>query len=194
MLEVLKNFLDCENCVFVLAIDYQVVSLGVRKKYGNEMDEEKGKAFFEKIIQLPFKVPVYQYDLYKFVNKSLREVGFSRHIDVNKCLQLIQRSIGKNPRAIKRLFNSALLLMKVNRSKNENKKSSKEDELILFAILCMQLSFEEAYNFLVENIGDITNAEELLKYTDIDYYTEIVDKSSIQDDIGISDDEVLRLI
>ena len=50
MLEVLKLFLDCENCVFILAIDYQVVSQGIAEKYQNKLDDEKGKAFFDKII------------------------------------------------------------------------------------------------------------------------------------------------
>lgn len=34
LLEVLKLFLDCKQCVFVLAIDYEVVIRGAIKKYG----------------------------------------------------------------------------------------------------------------------------------------------------------------
>lgn len=99
----------------------------------------------------------------------------------------------KNPRAIKRLFNSTLLLMKIDNSRKDHKNASTEDELILFAILCMQLSFEEAYNFLVENIGDISNADELIKFTKIEYYTEELDNTTIQKELGLSDDELIRL-
>ena len=45
-LEILKLFLDCRNCVFVLAIDYNVVLRGTKSKYGDDLDNEKGKAFF----------------------------------------------------------------------------------------------------------------------------------------------------
>lgn len=34
LLEVLKLFLDCKQCVFVLAIDYEVVIRGAIEKYG----------------------------------------------------------------------------------------------------------------------------------------------------------------
>lgn len=59
LLEVLKLFLDCENCVFILAIDYDVVVRGAAEKYGFDLhdnseeglkEQEKGKAFFDKII------------------------------------------------------------------------------------------------------------------------------------------------
>ena len=36
LLEVLKIFVDCENCVFVLAIDTSVVFQGIREKYGKD--------------------------------------------------------------------------------------------------------------------------------------------------------------
>ena len=45
-LEILKLFLDCRNCVFVLAIDYNVVKKKKKSKYGDDLDNEKGKAFF----------------------------------------------------------------------------------------------------------------------------------------------------
>ena len=40
-LEILKLFLDCRNCVFVLAIDYNVVLRGIKSKYGDDLDNEK---------------------------------------------------------------------------------------------------------------------------------------------------------
>ncbi len=55
VLETMKIFLDCERCVFVLAVDYDVVARGVKAKYGDTLSDEKGKSFFDKIIQLPFK-------------------------------------------------------------------------------------------------------------------------------------------
>ena len=60
LLEVMKVFLDLPSCVFVLAVDYAIVTSGVRVKYPNT-DEDTGRRFFDKLIQLPFVVPVGQF-------------------------------------------------------------------------------------------------------------------------------------
>lgn len=189
LLEVLKNFLDCENCVFILAIDYKVVYKGVKLKYNNVLDEDKGKAFFEKIIQLPFKVPVVEYNLYNYVKYSLQEIGYSDDINVNLCVDLISNSIGKNPRAIKRLLNSALLLKKIQ----GDKLFVKENELILFGILCLQLSYEEVYNFFVTNLGDFNTFDELKKLTDEKFYMEIDEGKSLAEELSLDGDSILRV-
>ncbi len=58
LLEGLKIFFDCENCVFLLAIDDSVVYTGINQKYGlgedsdrKEADEKKAKMFFDKIVR-----------------------------------------------------------------------------------------------------------------------------------------------
>lgn len=117
LLEVLKLFLDCPHCVYVLAIDYSVVIRGVKAKYGKDFDEEKGRAFFDKIIQVPFQVPVERYDINNFIKSCMNETGIippSAAKDgignVKNYTSLVKHSIGNNPRAIKRLFNAFLLL------------------------------------------------------------------------------------
>jgi len=50
ILEVLKLFVDCEKCVFILAIDYEVVIQGVKQKYDGVLNDDKGRKFFDKII------------------------------------------------------------------------------------------------------------------------------------------------
>lgn len=188
LLEVYKNFLDCENCVFVLAIDYKVVSKGVQVKYGDLLDDDKGKAFFEKIIQLPFKVPVVQYDLNNYVKHSMFEIGYSNDMDINLCVKLIKNSIGINPRAIKRLLNSALLLKKIQGDEN----NSLENETIMFGILCLQSAFEEIYNYLVLNIGDFNTAEELNKLASAEYYMTTEDEGgNLMEDLEIEDNDQL---
>ncbi|MFR2892672.1 P-loop NTPase fold protein [Peptoniphilus grossensis] len=189
LLEGLKNFLDCENCVFILAIDYKVVYKGIKLKYNNVLDENKGKAFFEKIIQLPFKVPVVEYNLYNYVKHSLQEIGYSDEINVNLCVELISNSIGKNPRAIKRLLNSALLLKKIQ----GDKLFTKENELILFGILCLQLSYEEVYNFFVTNLRDFNTFEELIKLTDENFYIEADEGKSLAEELNLDRDSILRV-
>lgn len=72
LLEIIKLFVNVENSIFVLAIDYEVVVKCVRKKYGENLSEEKCRNFFDKIIQLPFKMPVERYNLTNWSGKLSR--------------------------------------------------------------------------------------------------------------------------
>ena len=162
LLEVLKLFLDCENCVFVLAIDYSVVIRGVKMKYGESLEDEKGKAFFEKIIQVPFTVPVANYNLSNFIKDSLEHLYFSLdEEDSNNVIQLIRHSIGNNPRSINRLFNSVSLLMYINADK---KKLQKKDKLLILATVCFQLRFEEAYDYILMAYNNSSDEDEIEDY------------------------------
>lgn len=105
MLEVLKLFLDCDRCVFVLAVDYEVVTLGIKQKFGNDVSKEKGRSFFDKIIQLPFKVPVANYDIHKYVRDMMQQIS-EYTIGVNVFISLRNgkgmevgffRALGDNP-------------------------------------------------------------------------------------------------
>ena len=124
LLEVLKLFLDCKQCVFVLAIDYEVVIRGAIEKYGfasynsDKIDEkernreyEKGKSFFDKIIQVPFKVPVAIYDIKNYLKDGFNKINLKiDDDDLQDYIDLCASSIGSNPRSLKRLLNAFLLL------------------------------------------------------------------------------------
>jgi hypothetical protein len=151
LLEVLKLFLDCKNCVFILAVDYEVVTLGIRQKYGSDVNAEKGKNFFDKIIQLPFKMPVAQYDIHNYVKEMLHRQGVNA--DDKECelfSKLISTSIGFNPRSMKRLFNTYQLLRLITSSIVLNVKP-KVRERALFAIICAQMCYEKFYQYLASS-------------------------------------------
>ena len=78
ILKLLKNIFNVPNCVFVLAIDYQVIVKGLEGKFGKQTIENEWefRAFFDKIIQLPFMMPMGQYNIGKYVNKLLLDIGF----------------------------------------------------------------------------------------------------------------------
>ena len=151
LLEILKLFLDCENCVFVLAIDYEVVSQGIKEKYNNTLDEKKGRKFFEKIIQVPFKMPVAHYNISKYIKSSLEIIGIEEKDENNLRYYeaLISNSIGYNPRAMKRTFNAYLLLTKVNAGLEQK---SVLNRLLLFGCLCLQLNYEKVYDYIVTHL------------------------------------------
>lgn len=170
LLEVLKLFLDCDNCVFVLAIDYAVVSQGVKQKYGELIGEEKGRSFFDKIIQVPFKMPVAQYNVKNYVASSMKALGIQvPDSELESYVKLIQKSVGCNPRAMKRLFNAFLLLNKIASSGIVIEESQRR---MLFAILCLQLSFENIYNYIVQNADDCYDGTLLQSLTTSETYTE----------------------
>lgn len=75
LLEVLKNFMDVRHCVFVVACDYDVVREGVSElmglgdERGGHRKREKVDAFFHKLFQVQFRMPI---GVYK-VDQLLRE-------------------------------------------------------------------------------------------------------------------------
>jgi hypothetical protein len=150
LLEVLKLFLDVPHCVFLLACDYQVVLQGVKAKFGVETE---GKSFFDKIIQLPFSMPVGLYNTGKYIENLLQRIGveFTKE-DLTLYVDLVTYSVGGNPRSLKRLFNSMLLLNLVAEKRGifdlQSAATKADKQRILFAILCLQFSYEPVYNYL----------------------------------------------
>ena len=59
ILESLKNFVDVEGTVFVIACDYEVVRKGLKAKFDVSEDDLEGRSFFDKIIQVPFRMPIH---------------------------------------------------------------------------------------------------------------------------------------
>ena len=197
LLEVLKIFLDCRNCVFVLAIDYDVVIRGAAEKYGFKINDktpeglkeaEKGRAFFDKIIQVPFKMPVVEYDISKYMEEGLKKINITPNEDDMEIYQkLCAYSVGTNPRGLKRILNAFLLLNTMRAAKAENMEDSKQ-QLILFGLLCLQQHKEGIYNLIVRvnrNIDEddpteafelftrLLNDENAAEHINEDYRTDI---------------------
>jgi hypothetical protein len=166
LLEVFKLFLDVPGCVFVLACDYHVISQGLKRKFGVGSDDLKGKHFFDKIIQLPFNMPVSQYDVKRYFQRLLDQIGIKyQESDLALYIELTNHSVGFNPRSMKRIFNSLLLLNLVAKKKKilELEPGSavmSEKQRVLFASICLQMGFEPFYHYLLKNIS---NAAELLE-------------------------------
>lgn len=163
LLEVLKLFLDCKQCVFVLAIDCEVVIRGAIEKYGfasynsEKIDEkernreyEKGKSFFDKIIQVPFKVPVAVYDIKNYLKDGFNKINLKiDDNDLQDYIDLCASSIGSNPRSLKRLLNAFLLLTFIGEGSIDL--NNKDKAKLLFAALCLQQYNEKIYNLIVSH-------------------------------------------
>jgi hypothetical protein len=158
ILELLKNIFSINGCVFVLAIDYQVVVKGLEDKFGKRTEENEWefRAFFDKIIQLPFMMPMGQYNIGKYVGTLLNQVGFlqNNEIDENTIDNIISYSIGGNPRSLKRLVNSLSLIaifLKVQNNQNKDILTNKNKKTLLFALVCMQIAYPAIYEFMSKN-------------------------------------------
>ena len=143
MLEVLKLFMDVENCVYVLAIDYDVVVNGVRQKYGSTMSEDKCRSFFDKIIQLPFSMPVSAYRIGNLLTSIFQNAFESHKLEVEN---YIGQTLGMNPRTLKRLANSYYLLESVEKeAKGADQERTDLQHALLILTLATQMYSELAY-------------------------------------------------
>lgn len=161
LLELLKNIFTLKNCIFVLAIDYDVVVKGLEPKFGklSATNEREFRSFFDKIIQVPFSMPVSSYKVNDFLKESLRNIEYistsqaSNEILITKFSNIANLSVGSNPRSIKRLLNSLSLIKCINDAKEDDdlKLETDTDLLLNFFLVSLQIAYPKIYNILVEN-------------------------------------------
>ena len=166
ILELLKNIFDLEHCIYILAIDYDVVVKGLKPKFGelNDKNAREFRSFFDKIIQLPFAMPVGAYAIDNFLISELGNIGYlteneKNNEDLKKNLsEIAGYSVGKNPRSLKRLTNilSLIQLMTKEIEKgNAGDGQSPEvdvliDKQVNFALVCLQITYPLVYNTLLD--------------------------------------------
>ena len=164
ILELLKNIFDLKHCIYVLAIDYDVVVKGLKPKFGelNDKNAREFRSFFDKIIQLPFAMPVSSYKIDTFLIDALGRIGYlTSDEQSNKELtqnltQMAMLSVGTNPRSLKRLTNILSLIQLMTESDRENCNSKQTPEEIIldkqinFALVCLQIVYPLVYNTLLE--------------------------------------------
>ena len=150
LMEGIKNFLDCKNCVFVLAVDSEIVKRGLQAKYGADFTGEKAEKFFDKIIQVPFKLPVNTYQIRRYIQSFLN--GNNAEDMAERYEALLSGFDETNPRTIKRCFNLLRLQEKIMTASGAAQ-LSKESGLRLYALLLFQIECEKLYEKLfVETI------------------------------------------
>lgn len=160
ILELLKNIFDIEKCIFILAIDYDVVIKGLKPKFGELTDanEREFRSFFDKIIQLPFSMPVATYNVDTFLVDALNKIEFFTQSELaDKALaetlsEITRLSVGSNPRSLKRLTNTLALISIINEMQNKEDSISKDCTLkvLNYALVCIQIAYPYIYNQLTE--------------------------------------------
>ena len=168
ILELLKNVFTLDNCIFVLAIDYDVVVKGLEPKFGKLTDknEREFRSFFDKIIQVPFSLPVSSYRPMDFVLNALVGIGYLTSIEagnpevMTRFSSVVEYTVGKNPRSIKRLINTLSLLDCIDQCGSDLKKDESsaecvmlnnpiDEKLLNLIIVAIQISYPKIYRMLV---------------------------------------------
>lgn len=160
ILELLKNIFDLEKCVFILAIDYDVVIKGLKPKFGELTDrnEREFRSFFDKIIQLPFSMPVASYNVDAFLVDALDTIEFFSKEELHNpelaenLSEIARLSVGSNPRSLKRLTNTLSLISIINDIQSTDNGVSLDirTKLLNFSLVCMQIAYPYIYNQLTE--------------------------------------------
>jgi predicted KAP-like P-loop ATPase len=117
MLESIKLFLDIPNCAFVLAVDKEVVELGVEHHYRAYKDMKEqlpitGSEYLEKMITLPFALPSIQKEKIKeFITQHQKYKTLFTEDKEDELLNLFCNTVPAIPRKIIRsldLYSSTL--------------------------------------------------------------------------------------
>ena len=181
LLEAIKNFMDVPGCVFVMALDYEVVQRGMVEKLGADLQKTSGKAFFDKMIQLPFIVPTTSYKLDEYIIDLLDKTGLpcmkngSCDADSRQFfLDITQFTVGRNPRSIKRVVNYTNLLERIHRH-NSGRDTTDGECKILFALVSMQIAWPELFQHFIRDpsVDTITSLQSW------DYLDELPEATSL---------------
>ncbi|UCH94186.1 MAG: SUMF1/EgtB/PvdO family nonheme iron enzyme [Candidatus Aminicenantes bacterium] len=121
LLEGLKVLLDLSGFVFVIAVAREVIEQGIRVRY-KELYSSGGKGstfleqdYLDKIIQFPLTLPPPDIDRLKsMVDNYLKDLAGAKPY-----LETIQKSLGTNPRCLKRCINNLSYTFWVAKRKGE---------------------------------------------------------------------------
>jgi len=149
ILEAIKNFIDGPKCVFVLAIDFEVVSRGIGDRQGVD-----GREFFDKIIQVPYHLRPDTYNFESYIAQHLARVDGSSvevfgNFEIEPVVGLITQM---NPRTIKRALNLYSILSDLSQSAR-GEALTVNGKLLVFMFTCLQVSplYRRVYSVLCQS-------------------------------------------
>ncbi|WP_369170370.1 P-loop NTPase fold protein [Streptomyces sp. R28] len=104
VLDSLKLFMGEGSCVFVLAMDYQVVADAAAKRFDSERtDGARGRQYLEKLIHFPFHLPVIPFEsLQLHLHDEVTDPALTGSREL---WELIEVAFTANPRRVRRFVN-----------------------------------------------------------------------------------------
>jgi energy-coupling factor transporter ATP-binding protein EcfA2 len=169
VLEAIKLFLDVEGCIFLLAVDRDVVERAIAVKYKDLLAVAKdtqskpellftllGENYFEKIVQLPFALPPISDKHFKdFVTK----VYSDEHI--RQCSEIFFEGLPRNPRKVKRLLQTFLLLRSFV---GDGIKNGTMQPSLIAKVVIVQSQFRSVYEDLARFHALLAELEKLYRH------------------------------
>jgi uncharacterized protein YjbI with pentapeptide repeats len=115
LLESIKTFFDIEGIIYVIGIDPKTIDPIIETKYGQDK-KIAGMDYLQKIVQLPFQIPVWgTKEIAETVKTMIERTGITdpniREILAEKStsVEMIMRAAQLNPRDVKRFVNTIIL-------------------------------------------------------------------------------------
>ena len=151
LLDAMRDFFECRGCVFVISADYSDILRGARERY----DENKAKHFFDGMFKMTFRVPASSFNAKSYAKGKLEDMDIQVEDggELELYAALIQSSVGRDLEAIDRLFTSFQLLKDMT---GEAVCRDRYKRLLLFALLCMQTRFRDAYDHAMRQRSSVT--------------------------------------
>ncbi len=144
VIESIKIFLSCKKCVFIIGCDYNYLDACFESKY--EDIGFCGKDYIEKIVQITFDVPALNVHNFNLFLSYYLNPFFVTKEDFQAVSYLISKSLGKNPRKIKRLINLYSIVHHLNYNGLDN--------CLLLKLLCFMERWPEFHNRFLEDFHD----------------------------------------
>lgn len=161
ILELLKNIFTLKGCIFILAIDYDVVVKGLEPKFGKRTakNEREFRSFFDKIIQVPFSMPVANYQPLDFLSRSLVNIDYIRNDEcrdklfMDSLMSVVQKTVGNNPRSLIRLMNilsliKCIYIARDSQSEGEFDLNHRGGKFLNFAVAAIQVQYPKIFSML----------------------------------------------
>lgn len=174
IIEAIRVFMDIPGFVFVLAVDYDVVIQAIQDRY-QHVDAHR---FIEKIVQVPFRIPVMQAEGNSAVKQLLpnwediQPQWFSDFDNTEYLDDVITLCLKGNPRQSKRLLNSYMIARHIKWGDFEGGFSVGGESMqkLLIASLTFQLCWPDVFSRFVETLVIEVNGQipesEVLERTD----------------------------
>ena len=167
ILDSLKLFVGDAPCVFVIAMDPEIIELGIKSIY-NDKILFSGRDYLDKIIQVPFSIPPISAN---YLQKAISNSGLGTDLfknNENRCTDsdiwwILENGLDRNLRKYKRFLNSFSFVRRALREMTQEDGlikthdpidlglSLRESDLYLAKLLIIQMVFYFFYDILLKN-------------------------------------------
>lgn len=167
LLVLLKNLVALPHCVLMVAINYDTVVRGLVKKWGLSTDhalpERYFRSFFDRLVQLSFKMPRYSAGIRDFIAHMANEIGIFSEEELmdNEMAQKLYATLevcvaattDHNVRKIKNLLNAMSLILITNEMQyaTEQVNLNAWDKVLLAAVVGLQFNCPALFNLMANH-------------------------------------------